>query len=106
MLFDRCYPKITDWLFDVSNQAIDLRVLPLYSYGFWVAMGFLVAAIILGKELKRREALGLFQYTEKEVHEGAIDYFSFMVAAVVGYLVGSKGAGYMGLSINDTIAAL
>ncbi len=106
MLFDRCYPKITDWLFDVSNQAIDLRVLPLYSYGFWVAMGFLVAAILLGKELKRREALGLFQYTEKEVHEDGVDYFSFMVAAVVGYLVGSKGVGYMGLTINETLAGI
>ena len=90
MLFERCYPRITDWLFDVTNQAIDLRFIPLYSYGFWVAAGFLIAAIVIGWEMKQRQKIGLFTYTEKTVKVGGIDYGSIPLFAIVGYFIGSK----------------
>jgi phosphatidylglycerol:prolipoprotein diacylglycerol transferase len=68
----RCYPKITDWIYFTFNQSpgADFRFLPLYSYGFWVAVGFFVAATLAVKEMKRREALGLLTGVEKEVTEG------------------------------------
>jgi phosphatidylglycerol---prolipoprotein diacylglyceryl transferase len=90
MLFERCYPRVTDWLFDITNQAIDLRFIPLYSYGFWVAAGFLIAAIVVGREMKQREKLGLFSYTEKTVMVGGIDYSGILLFAIVGYFIGSK----------------
>lgn len=58
MILLRCYAKITDWLFEFSGHFIDWRALPIYSYGFFVAMGFLAAAYVVTRELKRREALG------------------------------------------------
>ena len=68
----RCYPKITDWIYFLFNQSplADFRFLPLYSYGFWVAVGFFVAATLAVKEMKRREALGLLAGVETEVTEG------------------------------------
>ena len=68
----RCYPKITDWIYFLFNQSplADFRFLPLYSYGFWVAVGFFVAATLAVKEMKRREALGLLTGVETEVTEG------------------------------------
>lgn len=64
MLLLRCYPKITDWVYHITG--IDVTFLPIYSYGFFVAAGFLAAAYVITKELKRREALGIFNYTEKD----------------------------------------
>ncbi len=58
MILLRCYPKVTDWFWSVSGGAIDLRSIPIFSYGFFVACGFLVAAVIVTRELRRREALG------------------------------------------------
>jgi phosphatidylglycerol:prolipoprotein diacylglycerol transferase len=104
MLFDRCYPKVSDWLFDITQQTVDLRFLPLYSYGFWVAMGFLSAAIVVRFEFKRREQLGLFNSSEKTIVTGEIDYFSFVISAIVGYFVGSRGLSYFGINFSPEIA--
>jgi hypothetical protein len=57
MLFDRCYPKITDWLYLVTNETIDLRFLPIFSYGFWVAAGFMAAAYVIGKGAKTKRSV-------------------------------------------------
>src|ERR1700761_4798681 len=68
----RCYPKITDWIYFFFNQApaADYRFLPLYSYGFFVAIGFFAAATLAVAEMRRREALGLLTGVEVEVKEG------------------------------------
>jgi phosphatidylglycerol:prolipoprotein diacylglycerol transferase len=68
MLFLRCYAKITDWIFEVFNHApaADYRFLPVFSYGFWVAVGFFAAATLATIELRRREKLGLLPGEEKE----------------------------------------
>jgi prolipoprotein diacylglyceryl transferase len=56
MILLRCYPRITDWLSDVTH--LNLRGLPIQSYGFFVACGFMVAAYVITMELRRRERLG------------------------------------------------
>jgi prolipoprotein diacylglyceryltransferase len=82
----RCFPKITDWIYFFFNQspAADFRFLPLYSYGFFVAVGFFAAATLAVKEMKRREALGLLTGVESEIKIGeapliseAVFYFLF-----------------------------
>jgi prolipoprotein diacylglyceryltransferase len=104
MLFDRCYPKITDWLYLATNETIDLRFLPIFSYGFWVAVGFMAAAYVIGKELKRREALGLFAYTEKKVtHNSGVDYFMILIYAAIGYFIGWKGGEMVTLNIDTKL---
>jgi len=49
---------VTDFFWSISGGAIDLRSIPVYSYGFFVACGFLVAAFVITHELRRREQLG------------------------------------------------
>lgn len=86
MILLRCYPRITDWLFEVSG--IDLRFLPIYSYGFFVALGFIVAAAIAAWELRRREQLGLINFTTKTVTTGeAPTVTNLLVNALVGFVL-------------------
>lgn len=58
MILLRCYPKITDWLWAVTGGSIDWRGLPIFSYGFFVACGFMAAAFFITREINRREQLG------------------------------------------------
>ena len=92
MFLLRCYPRITDWLFDVTS--IDLRFLPIYSYGFFVAMGFIVAAAIAAWEMRRREALGLFNYTTKTITTGEVPKpLDVLINALLGFVIGLKVVG-------------
>lgn len=56
MILLRCYPRLTDWLSDVLH--VNLHWIPIQSYGFMVACGFLAAAWVITRELRRREILG------------------------------------------------
>ncbi len=56
MILLRCYPRLTQWLSEVTH--LPLSGIPIQSYGFMVACGFLAAAYVITRELKRREALG------------------------------------------------
>jgi phosphatidylglycerol:prolipoprotein diacylglycerol transferase len=47
-----------DFFWSISDGAIDLRWIPVYSYGFFVACGFMAAAVVVTYELRRREQLG------------------------------------------------
>jgi phosphatidylglycerol:prolipoprotein diacylglycerol transferase len=72
MIFLRCYPKVTDFLFELvgRNPDFDYRFLPVYSYGFWVAMGFFAASTLATMEMRRREKLGLLKGVEEEITVG------------------------------------
>lgn len=96
MLFLRCYPKITDWIYFMSGQSasFDYRFLPLYSFGFFVALAFLGAATVSVIELRRREKLGLLKGMEKEITEGQAPATSELVFyAVFGFVLGFKLVG-------------
>ncbi|MCS6819065.1 MAG: prolipoprotein diacylglyceryl transferase [Chitinophagales bacterium] len=82
----RCYPRITDWLYEVSG--IDLRFLPIYSYGFFVALGFVAAAIVAAWEMRRRERLGLLNYTLKTIKVGEPPKpLELLINALLGFIV-------------------
>ncbi len=90
MILLRCYPKITDFVFHFFNQApaADYRFLPVYSYGFFVACGFLAASLLIVREMKRRESLGLLKGNEAEITVGEAPklaelIFYFLFAFVV-----------------------
>ena len=40
------------------------------SFGFFVAIAFIIAAIVLSKELQRKSSQGLFQPTEMQIMVG------------------------------------
>jgi len=92
----RCYPKITDWIYFAFHQSplADFRFLPLYSYGFWVAVGFFVAATLAVAEMRRREALGLLTGVEAEVTVGeAPSIFEVLFYFLFGFMVFFKVSG-------------
>lgn len=94
----RCYPKVTDFIYLFFDSApwADYRFLPVFSYGFFVAMGFLAAASLATLEMKRREALGLMRGVEIEVTVGEtpkpaelVFYFLF------GFILLFKAGGFI-----------
>lgn len=96
MILLRCYPKITDWIYEVFNYApaADYRFLPIYSYGFWVAVGFFCAAVIAAWEMKRREKLGLLNGQDQEVIVGAkLNPIDLALHIIGGFVVFFKVIG-------------
>lgn len=92
----RCYPRITDWIYFTFNQsqAADFRFLPLFSYGFWVAVGFFAAAALAVKEMKRREALGLLTGVESEIKVGEAPSVSEVIFYFIfGFIIFYKLSG-------------
>lgn len=110
MILLRCYPKITDWLFEFSGHAIDLRFLPFFSYGAMVAMGFLAAAIIVTLDLKRKEKLGIFTPEQKTETVGKpLKIYDLIINFIFSFLVFFKIGGffiYKDIVSKDPIAYL
>jgi phosphatidylglycerol---prolipoprotein diacylglyceryl transferase len=66
------------------------------SFGFFVAISFLVAAWLLIKELKRRQALGEFTYTETTINVGKPATLSeLLINFVLGFILGFKIIGVL-----------
>ena len=61
------------------------------SFGFFVAIAFIVAAILLANELRRKSKQGLLSYTEMEVTVGQPASFSELALNfLLGFLLGYK----------------
>ena len=69
------------------------------SFGFFVAISFLVCAWVLSKEFKRKEREGLFFSTEQKILVGAPASFAELLTNfILGFLFGYK---LIGLFLND-----
>ncbi len=85
------YPRLSDLINDIFGTNINL---PIQSYGFFLALAFLTAALILRHELDRKEKQGIIKSTKKKITIGkpasSIELlFTFIVSLFVGYkLVG------------------
>jgi len=65
--------------------------LPIFSYGFFLALGFLAAAFTLVLELKRKEQLGLLKPFRREIVKGKpATPAEIIVNAVIGFIIGYK----------------
>ena len=83
------YPTISHLLFDLFNIKIPL---PIQTFGFWVAMSFIVAAWLLSKELKRKEEEGKVHSTIKKVFIGQkLKNSEILSSLITGFLLGFKG---------------
>jgi phosphatidylglycerol:prolipoprotein diacylglycerol transferase len=72
------------------------------SFGFFVAISFLTAAWLLIKELKRRQALGEFTYTETTINVGKpATAAELLINFGLGFLLGFKIIGV--LIVKDAI---
>ncbi len=96
MVLLRCYARVTDWIYEVFNHApaADFRFVPIYSYGFWVAIGFFCAASLAVAEMRRREKLGLLKGNEQEVIVGApVNYTELGILFFIAFTVFYKVTG-------------
>jgi phosphatidylglycerol---prolipoprotein diacylglyceryl transferase len=82
------YPTISDLLRDLFGVNIPL---PIQSFGFFVALAFIFASWLLGKELKRKESEGFLKPQPKKVLIGKkAEPSDYIVSGIIGFLVGYK----------------
>jgi prolipoprotein diacylglyceryltransferase len=92
-MYPNLYYVFKDWF------GVELKVLSfLNTFGLMVAMGFVVAAIVITSELKRKEKQGLLFPREESITVGKpASMFDLIVNFLVGFLFGYK---LLGLFIN------
>lgn len=82
------YPSISDLLRDLFDIHI---ALPVQTFGFFVALAFLVSAFVLGREMKRREKLGwMMPRTEKKTVGKPATTSELIWNFIIGFLIGYK----------------
>jgi prolipoprotein diacylglyceryl transferase len=82
------YATISDLIKDIFNINIPL---PIQTFGFFMALAFVFAAIILQKELKRKENEGrLYPITKKILKGKAFKQYEYIYAAIIGFIIGFK----------------
>ncbi len=84
------YPTIYDAVKDLFGVSIPFLKL-LQSFGFFVAIAFLLCAWVFAKELRRKETLGLLQPTFRKVTKGAKATLAELTGQFLfGFLIGWK----------------
>ncbi|MCC6252571.1 MAG: prolipoprotein diacylglyceryl transferase [Bacteroidia bacterium] len=82
------YPTISDFIADIFGVYLPL---PIQTFGFFVAIGFLVAAALLSAELKRKETEGILTVNYKNIVIGKPAGLSELVLSfVTGFIIGYK----------------
>lgn len=88
-MYPNLYYVFKDW-FGVEWKALSF----LNTFGLMVAMGFITAAVILSKELQRKEKLGLLSPREEMIIVGKPASVSdLIINALVGFIFGYKILG-------------
>ena len=82
------YPRLSDFLREVFG--IDVA-LPIQSYGFFVALAFLIGIWVLIKEMKRKERQGLLIPSDKKVLVGKpAKPRELFISGLIGFIIGYK----------------
>ena len=88
-MYPNLYYVFKDW-FGVDWKGLNI----LNTFGLMVAMGFVVAAIVLTSELKRKEKLGLLSPREEMITVGQpASLMELLVNALIGFVFGFKVLG-------------
>src|SRR5689334_1391456 len=88
-MYPNLYYVFKDW-FGVEWKALSF----LNTFGLMVAMGFIAAAIVLSKELQRREKLGLLSPRQEMIVVGKPASLSELLTnGIVGFIFGYKLIG-------------
>ncbi len=89
--FLRCYPTIPHLINDLFGT--DLKF-PVYSFGFFLALAIFTAAIVLTREMKRKEKQGLLPPSYENVIKGEpAKPLDLLTSAIIGFLLGFKIIG-------------
>lgn len=95
------YPTISDLLKDLFGINIPL---PVQSFGFFVAISFLLGAYTLTLELRRKENLGLLHPFNRKTLVGEPAKISELIfSAAIGFIIGFKII-YFIFNYNDLVA--
>jgi phosphatidylglycerol---prolipoprotein diacylglyceryl transferase len=90
-MYPNLYYVFKDW-FGVEWKALSF----LNTFGFMVAVAFIVAAIVLTSELKRKEKLALLLPREETIVVGKpATFFDLLLNFITGFLFGYKLIGVM-----------
>jgi len=82
------YPRLSDLIYDLTGY---FPCLPIQTYGFFLALGFIAAGMVLHSEFKRMEKEGLMQglKVSRMVGEPA-NLFELFINGVLGFFLGYK----------------
>ena len=82
------YPTISHLLFDLFGINIPL---PIQTFGFWVAIAFILASWIISNELKRKEKEGFLNSTKvNEIIGGKLTKLEIISCLLTGFFIGFK----------------
>lgn len=89
------YPNLYYFFKDIFN--VELNFLKIFnSFGTFVALSFIISAWVLTKELKRKEAAGLLQFTNKTIVLGKpASIGELIINFLLGFLFGFKILGVL-----------
>ncbi|MBU1368189.1 MAG: prolipoprotein diacylglyceryl transferase [Bacteroidetes bacterium] len=87
------YPRISDFINDVFNTSFEW---PIQSYGFFLTLAFLLAALVLRSELKRKENEGLIHPVKKTINSNKGRITDMMLSLLLGFLIGFKLPAILG----------
>ena len=83
------YPTISHLIYDLFGVNIPL---PIQTFGFWVAIAFIVASWVISSELKRKEKEGFLSTTKiKEKIGISLTPNEIINSIITGFIIGFKG---------------
>jgi prolipoprotein diacylglyceryltransferase len=95
-MYPNLYYVFKDW-FGINWHGLSM----LNTFGLMVAMGFVTAAIVLSKELQRKEKQGLLSPREEMITVGKpASFFDIFINGIVGFIFGYK---ILGIFVNKPL---
>src|SRR6188472_3492956 len=98
-MYPNLYYAVKDW-FGIEVNAFKI----FYTFGIFVALAFIVAAVVLTKELKRKEKQGLLLPREETITVGKpLTLIDILINGIIGFVFGYKLFGAFLASRDQTI---